>query len=42
VCYGLGDASGGGFGSSIIDNVNGLEIQNRTSNECGTENSSNF
>lgn len=42
VRYGFGDASGGGFGSSIMDPVNGLEIQIGTWNEKGSENSSNF
>jgi hypothetical protein len=42
VRYGFGDASGGGFGSSITDNECGLEIQIGTWTEAGTEHSSNF
>ena len=42
VRYGFGDASGGGFGSSISDNVRGLEIQIGTWNEDGSGQTSNF
>lgn len=42
VRYGFGDASGGGFGSSMVDSVRGLEIQIGTWNEKGTDKSSNF
>ena len=42
VRYGFGDASGSRFGSSISDNVCGLQIQIRTWNEDGSRQTSNF
>lgn len=42
VKYGFGDASGGGFGSSLLDPDSGIDIIFGTWNESGRSQSSNF